>query len=210
MTLDGTTIDVCDIFIYLGLLTLSSNVGILQRFAAARSAIGKIRPIFYSTAPGALKIKLFKSAVKNMAYYALESLPFGPTTSNMLDAGQRQMIRAALRINWQNNIMNEDFYSKSGLLPFSQTIRKRRLSLIGHSLRLQSRSTTPLGLMLQHLDVVFSLRRGQGRAWILAKDLLNDLNAIHCNINDIINFSSSQLTLLVDSFNSNFLLLTNV
>ena len=75
LTLDGTTIDVCDIFIYLGLPTLSSNVVIRQRFAAARSAICKIRPIFYSTAPGALKIKLFKSAVKNMAYYALESLP---------------------------------------------------------------------------------------------------------------------------------------
>ena len=48
----------------------------------------------------------FESAVEAIAAYALESIPFNPTTSNMLDAGQRQMIRAALGINWQNNITN--------------------------------------------------------------------------------------------------------
>ena len=125
-------------------------------------------------------------------------------TSNMLDAGHRQMIRAALGINWQNNISNKEVCTKSGLLPFSQTIRKRRHHLIGHSLRLQNRSSTPVGSMLQNLDIVFSLRCGQGLTWTLAKDLLNNLNTIDCNINDVINFSSSQFTRLVDSFNSNF------
>ena len=134
----------------------------------------------------------------------LESLPLNQTMSNMLDAGHQQMIRATLSINWRNNITNEEVYTKSGLLLFSQTIQKRRLHLIGHLLRLQNRSTTPLGSMLQNTNVVFSLRRGQGRTWTLAKDLLNDLNAIDCNINDVINFSSSQFTRLVDSFNSNF------
>ena len=81
--------------------------------------------MFHSTAPDALKIKLFKSAVKTIAAYALESLPLNQTTSNMLDAGHRQMIRAALDINWQNNITNEEAYAKSGRLPFSQTIQKR-------------------------------------------------------------------------------------
>ena len=102
-------------------------------------------------APEALKIKLFKSAIKMIAAYALESLPLNPAMSNMLDAGHRQMIHAALGINWQNNITNEEAYGKSSLLPFSQTIRKRRLHMIGHSLRLQNRSTTPLGSMLQNI-----------------------------------------------------------
>ena len=157
--------------------------------------------MFHSTAPDALKIKLFKSTVEAIAAYALESLPLIPMTSSMLDAGHRQMIRAALGINWQNNITNEEAHAKSGLLPFSQTVIKRRLRLIGHSLRLHSRSITPLGSMLQHLDV--SVRRGQGRTWTLAKDLLNHLNAIDCNIDDVINFSSSQFARLVDSLNSN-------
>ena len=124
--------------------------------------------------------------------------PLNQTTSNMLDAGHRQMIRVALGIDWQNNITNEEIYAKSGLLPFSQTIRKRRLHLIGHWLRLQSQSATPLWSMLQNLNIVFSLQRGQDRTWTLVKDLLNDLNAIDCNINDVINFSSSQFTRLVD------------
>ena len=128
----------------------------------------------------------------------------------MFDVGNRQMTRAALDINWQNNITNEESYAKSGLLPFSETFRKRILRLIGHSLRLQNRSTTPLGSMLLSLNVVFSLRRGQSRTCTLPKDLLNDLNAIDCNINDAINLISikrslfSQFTRLVDSFNSNF------
>ena len=159
--------------------------------------------MLHSTAPDALKIKLFKSVVKTIAAYSLESLPLNPMTSNMLDAGHRQMIHAALGINWRNNITNEEAYAKSGLLPFSQTIRKARLHLIGHSLRLQNRSTTPLVSMLQNLDVVFSLRRGQGRTWTLAKDLFNVLSEIDCNINDVINFSSFLFTRLVDSFNSN-------
>ena len=156
LTVDGMTIDVCDIYSYLGLPTISSNVVIRQRFAAAWSAIGKLRPMFHSTAPDALKIKLLKSAVETIAAYALESIPLNPTTSNMLNAGHWQMIHAALAINWRSNITNEEVYAKSGLLPFSQTIRKRRLHLIGHSLRLQNRSATPLGSMLQNLNVVFS------------------------------------------------------
>ena len=149
---NGTTMDVCDIYNYLGLPTLSSKVVIHHRFAAAWSAIGKLRPMFHSTAPDALKIKLFKSAVETIAAYALESLPLKPTTSNMLDAGHRQMISAALGINWRNNITNDEAYAQSCLLPFSQTIRKRRLHLIGHSLLLQNRSTTPLWSMLQTLS----------------------------------------------------------
>ena len=154
LTLDGTTIDVCHINNYLGLPTHSSKVVIRHIFFAAWSAIGKLRHRFNSTAPDVLKIKLFKSAVEARAAYALESLPLTPTTSSMIDAGHRQMIRAALCINLQNNITIEDAYAKSGLLPFCQTIRKRRLHLIGHSLRLQNRPATPLGSMLQNLSVV--------------------------------------------------------
>ena len=144
LPLDGTTIDVCDIYSYLGLPTLSSKVVIRQRFTAAWSAIGKLCPMFHSMAPDALKITLYKSAVKTIAAYPLESLPLNPTTSNMLDAGHRLMIRAALGINWRSNITNEEVYAKSDLLLFSQTIRKWRLHLIGHLLRLQNRSATPL------------------------------------------------------------------
>ena len=43
LTLDVTTIDICDIYNNLGLPTFSSKVVIRQRFAAAWSAIGKQR-----------------------------------------------------------------------------------------------------------------------------------------------------------------------
>ena len=65
------TIDVCDVYNYHGLPTLSSNVVIRQRFAAAWSAIGKLHPIFHSTAPDALKIELLTLAVKAIAVCSL-------------------------------------------------------------------------------------------------------------------------------------------
>ena len=156
------TIDVCDIYNYLGLPTLSSKAVICQKFAAAWTAISKLHPIFHLTAPDALKIKLLKSAVKMIASYAQEALHHNPT-SNMLDAGHRQMIRAALGINRQNNITNKEAYTKSGLLLFSQTIQKRRLRLISRSLGLQRRSITNLVSILQNLNVIFMVWRGQGR-----------------------------------------------
>ena len=159
--LDGTTIDICDIYDYLGPPTLSSKVVIRQRFAAAWSAIGKLCAMFHSTAPDALKIKLFKSAVNTMAAYALESLPLKQTMSNILDAGHRQIICTALGINWQNSITNEEVYAISCILPFSK-LYKKRLRLIGHSLRLQSRSITHRSMM-QHLSVVFSVWGVQGQ-----------------------------------------------
>ena len=75
LTLEGTTVDVCDINNKLGLPQLSSKVAIRQRFAAACSSICKLRPIFHSTAPDASKIKLFKSAVEAITAYTLEYLP---------------------------------------------------------------------------------------------------------------------------------------
>ena len=51
---------------------------------------------------------------------------------------------------------------------------------------------------------LWSYSRGQGRTWNLAKDFLNDLKAIDCNINDVTKFSSSLFTRLVYTFNSNF------
>ena len=130
-------------------------------------------------------------------------IPLNPTTSNMFVAGHRQTISAALCIIWQKNITNKEMYIKSSLLPFSPPIQSR-LCLICHSLRLQNRSITPPGTMLQHLNIAFSVWRGQGRTWTLAKDFLNDLNTIDCNINNVINFSSSQFARLVDSSKSYF------
>ena len=72
------------------------------------------------------------------------------------------------------------------------------------SLSMQPVGCTPWCSTDAHLNVVLSVRRLQGRTWTLAMDLLNDLNAIDCNIDDVINCSSCQFTRLVDSFNSNF------
>ena len=56
LTLDGTTIDVCDIYNYFDLLTLF-QCRYTPEIRRRLSAIGKLRLIVYSTAPDALNIK---------------------------------------------------------------------------------------------------------------------------------------------------------
>ena len=168
LNLDGTAIDVCNIYNHLVLLTLSSRVVMYQRFTTIWSAVTYLRLIFHLTSADALKIKLFNSVVKAIAAYALESLPLHLATSIMFDACQRQMIDTALCINWQNNFKNEEVYAKSVFLAVQQEYQKRTLQLIGHSLHLQSRFIIPLGSMLHDLNAVFSVRRGQGQTWTLA------------------------------------------
>ena len=114
MTLDGTTIDVCDIHNYLGLPTLSSKVVIRQRFAAACSAIGKLRPMFYSTAPDALKIKLFKSVAEAIAAYALESIRLTPTTSNKTKRPDHLPTLSVAKISELYLLVKSPFWWRSG------------------------------------------------------------------------------------------------
>ena len=237
-----------------------------------------------------MKIKILGLAAETIAAFALDSVPINPMTSNLLDAGHRLMICTAPGINWLNNITNKEVCAKSGLVPFSQTIRTDRLCLIGHSLRLQSqthsgqysktltsyslygvdrgktltsyslygvdrgktltsyslygvdrgktlmsyslygvdRGKTLMSYSLYGVDMgktltsyslygvdmgktltsysLYGVDRGKTlTSYSLygvdrGKDSLSDLNAIDCNIDNFINFSSCQLTRLVDSF----------
>ena len=148
--------------------------------------------------------KNFKSAVKTIAAYALESI----TLNRRRQACSMPVIgwwfalhSASIGIatsRTKNFTLNPVFFRSVKL--------SEKEDFTWSATRCVFKIDLPIGLwsMLQNLYVVFSLRRGKSRTWTLARDLLYDLNTIDCNINDVINFSSSQFTRLVDSLNSNF------
>ena len=114
------------------------------------------------------------------------------------------MIGAALGIDWQTTSRTKKLtlnlvfcrsvkLSEKEDFTWSATRCVFRIDLPHHS-----------GQCCKTLASYSLLRRGQGRRLTLAKDLLNDLNAIDCYINDVINFNFSQFNRLVDSFNSIF------
>ena len=54
-----------------------------------------------------------------------------------IDSSHRRMVRAALGITWPETISTAVLTQLAKLIPSSRTIRKRRLRLVGHVIRMQ-------------------------------------------------------------------------
>ncbi|KAL8571328.1 hypothetical protein ACOMHN_050578 [Nucella lapillus] len=92
----------------------------------------------------------------------MESNPLTPTLSRSIDTRYRRMLRSALGIFYPDRISNDELFAKTQLPPLSMTLRRRRLRLVGHILRMQTRSKSPLGELLLNSESGH-LHRGQGR-----------------------------------------------
>ena len=91
---------------------------------------------------------LFRATVETIAAYGLESVPMTRSLCRQIDVYHRQMIRAALEITWPETILTAELTQRAKLIPLSRTICNRRLCLVGHVIRMQSRCQAPLGTLL--------------------------------------------------------------
>ena len=119
-----------------------------EKIGRAWFAIGKLRPIFISKISDANKMRLYKATAEKAAAYGLESVPMTHSLCRKIDASHRQMVRAALGITWPETVSTAELTQRTKLIPLSRTIRNRRLRLVGHVIRMQSRCQTPLGTLL--------------------------------------------------------------
>ena len=158
-------------------------------------AIGKLRPIFISKISDANKMRLFKATFETIAAYGLESVPMTRSLCRQIDASHRQMVRAALGITWPETISTQ----RAKLIPLSRTIRKRRLRLVGHVIRMQSRCQTPLGTLLTTVPSNCHLRQGYGRTSTLQHNVADDLRSINCDMTSISGMTKSCFFNLVDT-----------
>ncbi|KAL8611561.1 hypothetical protein ACOMHN_067245 [Nucella lapillus] len=108
-----------------------------------------LKPIFTSKATDRIKIRLFRAAIESILCYGMESNPLTPTLSRSIDSRYRRMLRSALGIFYPDRISNDEIFAKTQLPPLSTTLRRRRLCLVGHILRMQTRSKSPLGELLR-------------------------------------------------------------
>ena len=91
---------------------------------------------------------------------------------NTIDSFQRKQLRRILKIRWPKKIRNEELYKRTEQIPWSTTIKRRRLNWLGHLMRLNE--NTPARLAFEEF-----LRKGKkpkGRpplTWpeIIRKDL---------------------------------------
>ena len=149
-----------------------------EKNGRALFAIGKLRPIFISKISDANKMRLFKATVETIAAYGLKSFPMTRSLCRQIDASHRQLVRAALGITWPETISTADFTQRAKLIPLSRTICKRRLRLVGHVIRMQSRCQTPLDSLLTTVPSNCHLRQGHGRTSTLKHNVADDQSTV--------------------------------
>ena len=147
-TINGYILEFCNNFLHLGVSTKTPLNVVQEKIGRVWFAIGKLRPIFISKISDANKMRLSKATVETIAAYGLKSVPMTPSLYRQIDASHRQMVRAALGITWPKTILTAELTQRAKLIPFSGTLRKRRLRLVGHVTRMQSRCQTPLVTLL--------------------------------------------------------------
>ena len=83
-----------------------------------------------------IKIRTFQAYVSSIFLYNSELWSINRTIAKSIDAFQRRQLRYAIDIFWPKEISNEVLYYKTKVEPWSVTIMRRRLTWLGHLLRL--------------------------------------------------------------------------
>ena len=109
------------------------------------------------------------------------------------------MVRALLGITWPETISTAELTQRAKLIPLSRTIRKRRLRLIGHVIRMQSRCQTPLCTLLTTVPLNGHLLQGHFQTSTLQLNVADDLRSINCDMTSISGMTKSCFFNLVDT-----------
>ena len=119
-----------------------------------------------------MKIRIFNTYVQPIVLFNSEIWNMNNTLNNSIDAYQRRLLRQALNIKHPQHIRNEKLYEITKAVPWSITIKRRRLNLLGHILRLAPE--TPVQTALQANTIPDKKQRGRPKnTWI--RTVLNDL-----------------------------------
>ena len=199
-TINGYTLEICNDIHYLGVSTKTPLCVVQEKNGRAWFAIDKLRPIFISKISDANKMRLFKATVETIAAYGLESVPMTRSLCRQIDASHRQLVRAALGITWPDTMSTAELTQRANFIPLSRTIRMRRLRLVGHVIRMQSRCQTPLGTLLTTVPSNCHLRQGHGRTSTHQHNVADDLRSINCDVTSISGMTKSCFFNLVDTF----------
>lgn len=164
---------------FLGSL-LDTECDIKRRKSLSLVAFAKLKDVFkHKKISRNSKIRVFNVYVKSVFMYNSELWTLSKKLENDIDIFQRRLLRQILKIHYPDIISNENLYKKAKQKPWSDIIRKRRLSWIGHLLRLPE--NTPARQALK--TYLNPAKRPQGRPklnWVtqVQKDLKNIRSAL--------------------------------
>jgi hypothetical protein len=160
---------------------LDSENDIKRRKGLALDAYKTYQDIFNSKhISDKTKLRVFEVYIKSIFLYNCEIWTLTIKLTNTVDVFQRTLLRKILQIHWPRTISNEDLYEKTTAKPWSEIIKKRRLSWLGHLMRMNTE--TPARKALQ--EYLRKTKRPRGKpplSWI--ELIRKDLQEIGLNIN---------------------------
>ena len=116
--------------------------------------------------------RIFKTYMESVLLYNSELWTMTKKLEDEIDVFQRNQVRRALKISWQDRVTNEDLYRKIGLRPVSELVKQRRIRWFGHMSRLPE--DTPVRTAFKEATrIVKKPRGGQKQTWpkLMEKDL---------------------------------------
>ena len=139
-SIDGEEIEEVDSFTYLG-SEVSKGGGaaedIRRRTGKACAAFYRLSKVWKnSNIFTKTKVKILMSNVVSVLLYGCESWRMTRQAENRLDVLLHRWLRRILRIDWTLHVTNEEVRRRAGVGELlSETVRKRRWTFIGHTLR---------------------------------------------------------------------------
>ena len=116
---------------------LDTKCDVEARKAKVSNPVKKLRPYFKSRRLSAShKTRLYRTYIEPLLLYNSETWAMTVTIEKSLDSFHRRILRIATNHVYPKIISNENLYALTKEIPLSQKIKKRRLTLFGHVLRL--------------------------------------------------------------------------
>ena len=161
-------------------MVASTESDIKIRKGQAWGAFWKMKDVFLSaTVTTRLKINIFNAACLSILLYGCESWILTEKLKKSLDSFATNCYRIMLKIKRTDRISNEEVYNRAGARPLSQSIQRRQLKYVGHSLRKPEKE-------LINKYVVYTPdenhgRRGQGKPREQYRDYIGKIITKHQN-----------------------------
>ena len=129
------------------------------------------------------KVRVFNAYISSIFLYNSELCALTPSIINKVNSFHRRLLRKALNIKWPRIETNENLYNRTKVEKWSKIIKQRRLSWLGHLLRLDEK--TPARIALK--ESCRKVKRNIGKSkttWIqvVKNDVKN--STLEINLND--------------------------
>ena len=92
------------------------------------------------------KVRVYEATILSILLYASETWEMTVRDRQRLDAFHHKCLRRILNISWRDHITNEDVRNQSNHKLLSQIIAKRRLTWLGHVLRMPENSIVRMAI----------------------------------------------------------------